>query len=111
MPFNICQTLFPNTTIELLNETSNKSVILKLYNKISILQLGICRVQLKHTDKQLTCKCFVVQGNGTALLGMPDIELLSILCVKCNTVHRPQRCKEINAQTMEDNIPKILTLI
>ena len=33
-----------------------------------------------------TCIFFVVPGDGDALLGMPDIELLNILNVNCNTI-------------------------
>ena len=32
------------------------------------------------------CIFFVVPANGEALLGIPDIELLNILNINCNTV-------------------------
>ena len=34
-----------------------------------------------HKNKQLACKLFAVPGNGAALLGMSDIELLDILSI------------------------------
>ena len=52
-------------------------------------------------DEQLTCEFLEVVGNGAALLVMPDIELLNILDITCNTVAVPQSCKEINAQKAE----------
>ena len=40
-------------------------------------------VRLKHNDKIVRCTFFVVPGDGQALLGMPDIELLDILKIMC----------------------------
>ena len=37
-------------------------------------------------DKQKACKLIVVLGNGTDVFGMPDIELLEILAINCNTL-------------------------
>ena len=69
-----------------------------MYNKISSSQLSIHTVQMKYKNKQLTCKFFVVPVNGTALFGMPGIELLKILSIMLNTNDVPQKCREINAQ-------------
>ena len=32
------------------------------------------------------CKFFVIPGNGQALLGMPDIGMLNIIKINCNTI-------------------------
>ena len=39
----------------------------------------LCRVRLRHEDKIARYRFFVVPGDGPALLGIPDIELLDIL--------------------------------
>ena len=64
--------------------TKNNSVMLKTYNQSDIVQLGICTVKLRHENKCVRCRFFVVPGNGPALLGIPDIELLSILRITCD---------------------------
>ena len=33
------------------------------------------------------CKFFLVPGNGQALLGMPDIDMLDIININCNTIN------------------------
>ena len=39
----------------------------------------------KTKDKGVKCKFFVVPGDGQALLRIPDIELLDIIRVMCET--------------------------
>ena len=58
-----------------LHASKYNSVILKSYNQSDIEQLGMCTVKSKHKDKSANCRFFVVPVEGTALLGMPDIEL------------------------------------
>ena len=41
-----------------------------------------------HKEKQKVCKCFVVPGSGPVLLGMTDVETLSVLTIRYNTIGR-----------------------
>ena len=56
----------------------NNLVILKTYNSSNIEQLGFWSVWLKHKDKVVRCRLFVVPGDIPALLGMSDIKLFGI---------------------------------
>ena len=53
--------------------------MLKIYYQSNIEQLGMCTVKIRHKDKCVKCRLFVIPDDGSALLGMSDIELLSIL--------------------------------
>ena len=64
----------------------NNSVVFKTYNQSDIEQLGMCTVKLRHKNKSAQCRFFVVPGDGPALIGMPDIELLSVLRITCNVI-------------------------
>ena len=79
MTSNIFKTLFPKSTREALHATMNNSTVFKTYNQSNIEQLGVCAVRLRHKDKIAICRLFVVPGDGPALLGMSDIELLGIM--------------------------------
>ena len=61
------------------------SVILKTYNLTSI-ELGVCTVKSRHKDKTAKYRFFVVPGDGSVLLGMPDIELLDIHKIMCEVI-------------------------
>ena len=50
----------------------------------------MCTVRLRHKDKIAKCRFFVVPGDGPALLGMPDIELLDILKIMCKVMVAPE---------------------
>ena len=53
-------------------------------------------------NEQVTFKFFVIPRNGTALLGMIDIELQNVLRIMCNTIDIPPICIEVNAEMMEN---------
>ena len=53
-------------------------------NKL-ILQFRICSVTITHRFKK-ACNFFVVSEKDPPFLGMPDIELLVILMINCNTI-------------------------
>ena len=84
MPFNIFTKLFPSTTADQLVATKD-ATNLRTYNSTTITQLGSCKVEIENNDKHNKCIFFIVPGNGEALLGMPNIELLNILNINCNT--------------------------
>ena len=64
-----------------LNATINISIVPKTYDQLSAGQLGRCSERIKHNDKCVKCRLF-----GPALLGMPDMELLGIIRVMCETI-------------------------
>ena len=82
-----------------LNVTINKSIVLKTYNQSNIEHFSRCSVRIRHNDKCVKYKFFVVQSNGTALLRMPDIELLSVLRVMHETIGNKANGRKFNAQT------------
>ena len=49
-------------------------------------QLGVYKVRITHKDKEETCQICVVSGGGPALQGIPDVRILELLSVKCNTM-------------------------
>ena len=44
--------LLPKVTNEQLATTENKNILLKMYNKTTITQLGTCTVQVEHKNKK-----------------------------------------------------------
>ena len=59
---------------------------MKTYNRTSITQFNICKVNIEPNNKQKMCKLSVVPGNGQAVLGMPDIDKLNIIHINCNMI-------------------------
>ena len=51
----------------------------------------MCTVKLRYKNKIARCTFFIVPGNGPAMLGMSDIELLGILKMMFDVVERTQR--------------------
>ena len=45
------------------------------------------------------CNFLVVAGNKQALLGMPDIEIINILTINCNTIGTEETDKETEYST------------
>ena len=54
---------------------------------------------LENNNKYKVCNFFAVPGNRQALLGMPDIKLLHILTIGCNTVGTEREDKDANSST------------
>ena len=57
-----------------------------MYNKPTVTLLGTCTVKIEHKNKNKMCKFFVVPGNGQALLGMPDIDVLNIISIDIHSI-------------------------
>ena len=53
--------------------------------------------------EKLTCKFFIIPGNGTASLIIPDIEIINLLNSISNTIHVQQIYREINVQRWKRN--------
>ena len=88
MPLHMHKKLFPSITNEQLATTKNKNVLLKMYNKTTITQLGMCTVIVEHNNNNDKKKCglFVVPGNGETLLGMPDTDMLNIIKICIDSI-------------------------
>ena len=85
MPLHVFRIMFPKATKEQL-VTKNKSILLKTYKKIIILQLGICSLAINHISKQKLCRVIVVLGTGQTLLGMQNMDALDVLTINYNTI-------------------------
>ena len=48
----------------------------------------MCKLKLMHNEKQKICKFFVVQDYSQAVIGMPDIDKLSLISFYCETIGR-----------------------
>ena len=101
MPFKNFKTLIPKSPIEALHATKNNLVVLKKDNQSNIEQIGVCTVKLRYKDKITRYRFFVVPGDGPALLGMPEIELLGILKIMCDVIEGQQADRNFDSQTME----------
>ena len=52
-----------------------------------------------NTGIKYCCNFFVVPGNGSALLGLPDCDWLQLLSIKCQTTNDQHKRGQINKQT------------
>ena len=77
---------------------------LRTYNHTTITQLSRCKVEIKNNDKCRKCTFFVVPGNGEALFSMPDIELLNILNINCNTMGTDKEEKRCELQHEKNSV-------
>ena len=55
MPLHLYKKIFPRATKEQLAATKNKNVQPKTYNKTTIAQLGVCKVELECNNIQKLC--------------------------------------------------------
>ena len=83
--------------------TYNKKWLInpKTYNSSNIEQLDVRSVWLRHKDKVVRCRFFVVTGTSPALLGKLDIELLELLKIVCEVLDQHQIGRKFNLQTIE----------
>ena len=75
--------------------------MLKTYNQSNIEQLSVCTIKLRHKDKCIKCRFFVIPDDCPALIGMPDIELLSKLGIMCGIIGRPHETRKFDSQTID----------
>ena len=57
-----------------------------MYNRTTITQLGMCTVIVEHKNHKKKCRFFVVLGNGQALLGMSDTDVLNIIKINIDSI-------------------------
>ena len=102
MLFNIFIKLFPSTTADQL-AASKDATKLRTYNNATITKLGRCKVEIKNNNK---CKKMhsEVPGDREALLGIPDIGLLNILNINCNTIGTEKEEKGVNCYVSKGGI-------
>ena len=86
MPWYIFKKLFPRVNESQLAKTVKNHIKLKMYNKTFIAQLGTCAVIITYKNNRKKCEFFVVQGNGQALLGMPDTAALNTINVNIDSI-------------------------
>ena len=72
-----------------------------MYNNSNKEQSGICSVWLKHKDKVIRSRLFLVPGNSPVLLGLLDIEPLGLLKIMCKVLDQQQVGRKFDSQTKE----------
>ena len=77
---------------------------LRTYNCTAITQLGSCKVEIENNDNCKNYIFFVVPENGGVLLGIPDIELLNILNIYCNTIDTDRDEKGANCNMRREHL-------
>ena len=70
-------------------------MVIKTNNNSNIEQL---HVKLRHNDKVVIFRFFVVLNDSPVLLGMPDMEVLSILRITCRVIDGQQACRKFVPQ-------------
>ena len=58
-------------------------------------------VRLRHKDKTAECLFFAMPGDGSALLGMPDIEVLDILKITCEVMGDLYKSRMFDCQMIQ----------
>ena len=58
MPLHIYKRLFPRAIKEQLAATKNNNIQFKTYNRTTVTQFDICKVNIEHNNKQKMCKFF-----------------------------------------------------
>ena len=48
--------------------------------------MGICKAKLEYNNVQKCVNSLLFQETGQALLGIPDIDILNIININCNTI-------------------------
>ena len=94
MPLRVFRILFPQSTMVELSTVINKSILLKMYN-----QSKMCSVKMRHNDKCVECRFFVMPGDGPALLGMPDVELFGIIRAMSDQIYNKTTDRKFDSKS------------
>ena len=71
----------------------------------------MCSITIRHKDKHILSRFFLVQGSCPELLVMPDIKLLGILSMKCCTVEPIRNMQDINEHSIDDKSCPVQTKV
>ena len=67
----------------------------------------MCKFQLRQKDECIKCRFFVVPFDSPPLLGMLDIELLSILRKTCDIIGEPHESRKFDLQTIKTSVDQV----
>ena len=101
MSLDIFNVSFPEATLQKLAKHKDKMVIFCTYNTLKIMQVVVCSVTIRDKNIDTLCRFFVVTRGNPVLLGMPDIEITTILGVQCCTIEPGIQTGENNEQRIE----------
>ena len=79
MLIKMFKTLFPHSKITNLDRPLDRKIILCTCYNSCLPQMAVSKVTIINNGIECQCSFFVVQGNGPALLGVPDCERLQQL--------------------------------
>ena len=88
LPFNIYKKIHPQVSVTDLRKTIDKRVCLEAYNKSEIKQLGTCRLTVGHGKNAKLCHFYIVPDYCRLILGLNDINSLSLIAIKCDVTDR-----------------------
>ena len=98
MPFKIFKFQVNNRSTA---SHKTSALVLKTYNISNIEQWVVCSVTLRNKEKVARCRYFIVLADGPVLLGILDIELLSILKITGEMMEDQQGCRKSDPRTLE----------
>ena len=92
--------IFKNTSYRI--KQVHIQIVLQAYIYSEILQLGICRVAIRHKNNELPCNFSVVPRSGTLLIEMLNCEKLKLLSTNCTMIDESQKKGCINKQFRQE---------
>ena len=94
IPTRMYKVLFQQTNISELKKSLKGKIMFHAYNNLCILQIGICRVAFINK-----VTFYILPGNRSALLGMPDCEYLQLLSINHQMANDMHNRRQSNEQT------------
>ena len=68
---------------------------------LHIPQKGVLKVTITHKGIEFWCSFFLVPGNGSALLGMPECKRLQLLNMNCSAIAADWNRWQVNDQSKQ----------
>ena len=100
MCLHIYKRVLPSATVDDLAAVKGAKIKLRIYNHTSIRQFGRCKVKIENNNKMyFLCSSWRQRG----IVGMPDIELLNIVNINCNTIGAEKDEKGTNCNANKDS--------
>ena len=84
MPWNVFKHLFPEAPMEQLSRSKNNSVILIVHNKMSISQLGVYSITVRH---KINTKCAILCSFRKSTCPSGDAGYGIVWITKCKMQH------------------------